>query len=264
MVASVHSFDRLTPTRNNQSLHWPLVRWSVSDIKLEAEHVNSIWKVRGIVGLFGAGLIVSGMLRFYNLHADNPPPITAYATVVYIAVTVFAAVLLSRAGLPMKRLGFGLGFQPARHLVLAAIGVALIQLSGLLLDPLAERVFGETRDLSRFSDVGGSLTALLQLLALNWTVAAFGEELAFRIVLMRGIAFSLGDSRTAFGIALIAQTIVFGLVHAYQGPAGIVGTGINGLIFGGLVLAARGSIWPAAIAHGSSNTIGILSLYLAN
>jgi membrane protease YdiL (CAAX protease family) len=236
----------------------------VIEHRLESEHVGGKWKVRGIVALFSVGLIFSGVLRFYNLHADNPPPLTAYATAVYIVVTVFAAVVLSRAGVPMKRLGFGLGFLPVRYLVLAAIGVGLIQLSGLMLDPLSERIFGETRDLSRFSDVEGSLAVLLQLLALNWTVAAFGEELAFRIVLMRGIAFSLGDSRTAVGIALIAQAIVFGLIHAYQGPAGVVGAGLNGLIFGGLTLAARGSIWPAVIAHGSSNTIGILSLHLAS
>ena len=126
------------------------------------------------------------------------------------------------------------------------------------------RTFGSGRDLTRFSGVAGSPVALVQLLVLNWTVAAFGEELAFRIVLMRGIAFSLGDSRTAFGIALIAQAILFGLIHAYQGPAGIIGAGINGLIFGGLTLAARGSIWPAAIAHGTSTSIGILTLYLAS
>ena len=164
----------------------------------------------------------------------------------------------------MHRLGFGLRFQPVRYLALAALGVAIIQLSGFILDPLLERLLGETRDLSRFSDIGGSPGALIKLLALSWTVAAFGEELAFRIVLMRGIAFSLGDSRTAFGIALIAQAILFGLIHAYQGPAGIIGAGINGLIFGGLTLAARGSIWPAAIAHGTSNSIGILTLYLAS
>jgi membrane protease YdiL (CAAX protease family) len=107
------------------------------------------------------------------------------------------------------------------------------------------------------------MAELIKLMALNWTVAAFGEELAFRIVLMRGIAFTLGDSRMAFSIALILQAVVFGLVHAYQGPAGIIGAGISGLIFGCLILATRGCIWPAAIAHGSSNTIGILGLYLA-
>lgn len=231
--------------------------------KQETEFDNRHWKVAGIVAVFSAILIVSGLLRFYNLHAENPPQLTAYSTVIYIGATVIAAVLLSHAGLPMKRLGFGPAFQPGRYLVLAAIGVGLIQLSGLLLDPISERVFGETRDLTRFSDVAGSSSTLIKLMAVNWTVAAFGEELAFRIVLMRGIAFSLGDSRTAFAIALIVQAVVFGLVHTYQGPAGILNTGINGLIFGGLTLAARGSIWPAAIAHGSSNTIGILGLYLA-
>jgi membrane protease YdiL (CAAX protease family) len=230
----------------------------------ETEFDSRRWKVAGIVTVFGAGLIVSGVLRFYNLHAENPPQLSAYSTIIYIGVTIVAAVLLSRAGLPMKRLGFGPTFRPARYLALAAIGVGLIQLSGLFLDPVSERVFGETRDLTRFSDVAGSPSALIKLMALSWTVAAFGEELAFRIVLMRGIAFSLGDSRTAFGIALIVQAVVFGIIHAYQGPAGILGTGINGLIFGGLTLAARGSIWPAAIAHGSSNTIGILGLYLAS
>ena len=229
-----------------------------------SEHTNLDWRVATIVLLFGAGLVLSGVLRFYNLRSEDPPPLTGYATIVYIFVTVFAAVRLSRIGVPMKRLGFGAAFEPVKFFVLAAIGVGLIQLFGVALDPLWERVLGETRNLDRFSDVAGSPTALLQLLALSWTVAAFGEELAFRIVLMRGIAYALGDSRTAFAIALIAQAILFGAIHAYQGPAGIIGSGINGLVFGGLTLAARGSIWPAALAHGSSNTIGILTLYLAD
>ena len=148
-----------------------------------------------------------------------------------------------------------------RYLVLAAVGIGLIQLGGLLLEPLWERFFGATRDLTRFSAVAGSPSELAKLMALNWTVAAFGEELAFRIVLMRGIAFALGDSRTAFGAALVIQAVVFGLVHAYQGPAGVLGTAINGLIYGGITLAARGSIWPAVIAHGTNNTIGLVSLY---
>lgn len=229
----------------------------------ESGFANRRWKVAVIAAVFGAGLLLSAVLRFYGVHSDNPPPVTGYATLIYIGVTVLAAVLLTRLDVPTRRLGFGPPFTPVRYLVLAAIGVGLIQLPGLVLDPLTEQMAGGTRDLSRFSDVAGSPTAMIKLLALSWTVAAFGEELAFRIVLMRGIAFALGDSRVALGIALVVQAIVFGLVHAYQGPAGIIGTGINGLIFGGLVLAARGSIWPAVLAHGSSNTIGIIGLYLA-
>lgn len=221
------------------------------------------WTVAGIVAIFAAGLVFVGALRFYDLHAEDPPALAAYATAMYIGLTVLAAILLTRNEVPMMRLGFGVTFRPGRYFVLAVVGVALIQLTGWVLDPVWERVFGTGRDLTRFSDVAVSSTALIKLLALSWTVAAFGEELAFRIVLMRGIAFALGDSRRAFGIALIAQAVVFGLIHAYQGPTGIVETSINGLIFGGLTLAARGSIWPAALAHGLSNTIGVMQLYLA-
>lgn len=221
------------------------------------------WTVVGITAVFIAGLLVSAALRYSSVHSDDPPPLAEYATLIYIGISVFAAVLLTRLDVPMRQLGFGRPFTPIRYLVLAAIGVGLIQLVGLLLDPLTEQLAGGARDLTRFSDVAGSTTAMVKLLALSWTVAAMGEELAFRIVLMRGIAFALGDSRVALGVALVAQAIVFGIVHAYQGPAGIIGTGINGLIFGGLVLAAHGSIWPAVLAHGSSNTIGILSLYLS-
>lgn len=168
----------------------------------------------------------------------------------YVGITVLAAIYLSRAGVTLRRLGFGPPFRPLRFLLMAIVGVALIQLLGWSLEPLWESLFGAGRDLARFSDVGGSPAALVKLLVLSWAFAAFGEELAFRIVLMRGIAFTLGDSRRAFGIALVVQAIVFGLVHSYQGPAGVVGATINGLVFGGPTLIARGSIWPAALTHG--------------
>jgi len=230
----------------------------------EADSGGPNWKVFGIVALFGAGLVASGLLRYFHLRDEDPSALTGYATIIYVGLTILAAVLLRRSEVPMRRLGFGLAFKPARFLLLAAVGVGLIQLAGLMLEPFWESVFGDSRDLARFSDVAGTPVELLKLMALNWTIAAFGEELAFRIVLMRGVAFALGDSRKAFGVALIVQAVVFGLVHIYQGPAGIFGAAINGLIFGGLTLAARGSIWPAAIAHGSSNSIGIMQLYWAS
>lgn len=220
-------------------------------------------KIGVITALFAAGLLISGYLRLLHIGATNPPAIASFATELYIAITVIAAIALRRLGAPVQNLGFHATPGVMRILLLAAVGVALIQATGFLIEPVFEKAFGGTRDLSRFAGVAASPTEMLKLMALSWTFAAFGEELAFRILLMRGIAFALGDTRLAFGIALVAQAVVFGLVHAYQGPAGVVGTAINALIFGGLTLAARGSIWPAAIAHGSSNSIGIMALYLS-
>ena len=235
----------------------------MNESSLETGSTGHNWKVVGIVAFCAAGLVASGLLRFFHLHTEDPVALSAYATEIYIGLTVLAAILLRRSGVPFKRLGFGVACQPAKYLALAAAGVGLIQLSGWLLEPLWEHIFGGTRDLARFSDVAGSPVALAKLMALNWTFAAFGEELAFRIILMRSIAFALGDSRKAFAVALILQAVIFGLVHAYQGPAGVFGAAINGLIFGGLTLAARGSIWPAAITHGSSNSTGIMAMYLS-
>ena len=222
---------------------------------------NRLWAVAGIVVIFASGLVTVGALRFLDLRSANPPAIAAYATVIYVGLTVLTAIFLIRVGVPLRRLGFFLTVRPWFIVALVLLGVALLQLSGWLLTPVWEYVFGSGRDLTRFSDVAGSLGALLGLLALSWTLAAFGEEIAFRIVLMRGIAYALGDSRAAFATALVVQTVVFGLVHAYQGPAGIAGSTLSGLVYGGLTLAARGSIWPAAITHGLNNTIGILGVY---
>lgn len=231
---------------------------------MEASSGTIKWKVFGIVVLFSAGLVGSGVLRFLQLRAEDPGSLAGYATALYIGLTILAVMLLRRFSVPMRRLGFGPPFKPATYLILAAVGVGLIQLGGLLLDPVWDRIFSGGRDVARFSHVAHSPVELFKLMVLNWTVAAFGEELAFRIVLMRGVAFALGDSRKALGVAMVVQTVVFGLVHMYQGPAGIFGSMLNGLIFGGLTLAARGSIWPAALAHGSNNTIGILELFWAS
>jgi len=213
--------------------------------------------------MFAAGLLVSGHLRALQQAAANPPALASWATALYIVLTILAAVALRRSGVPLRRFGFRASLPPVKLILLGFAGVALTQAAGLLLEPLWERVFDATRELSRFSDVAGSPGELVKLLALSWTFAAFGEELAFRILLLRGVAYALGDSRTAFGVALVVQAIVFGLVHAYQGPAGIAGAAFSGLIYGALTLAARGAIWPAALAHGLGNTIGILQLYSA-
>ncbi len=77
----------------------------------------------------------------------------------------------------------------------------------------------------------------------------------------RGISFVLGDSRTGQISALAFQAVMFGLIHAYQGPTGIAGSTFSGLVFGAVTLAGCWSIWPAALAHSVNNTIGIIAFY---
>lgn len=218
-------------------------------------------KTNILVAGFALGLIACGWLRTQSGAAGIIGVLSGLATPLYVGLAVAAAFAFMKAGVPVRRLGFFMTSGPIRVLALAVLGVGLLQLSGLFLGPLWEELFGTGRDLTRFNNVRGSVPALVTTLALSWTLAAFGEELTFRILLMRGIAFAMGDSRVAFALALLLQAGIFGLVHTYQGPAGIAGTMTSGLILGGLTLAARCSIWPAALAHGFNNTIGLLQLY---
>ena len=215
-----------------------------------------------LVAAYAGGFLLVGLLRYWQVHLDDPPAVARYATALYIAITVLGIVAFTRLGVPFRRVGFGIAIHPLRAIGLGLAGVAVLQASGWLLEPVWEWLFGADRDLDRFSDLGGSAAATAKLLVFSWVFAAFGEEVAFRIVLMRAVAWLLGDTRPAIAIALIVQAVVFGLVHSYQGTTGIVSSAVNGLVFGALVLAGRGSIWPAALAHGGNNTIGIVRLYL--
>jgi membrane protease YdiL (CAAX protease family) len=79
--------------------------------------------------------------------------------------------------------------------------------------------------------------------------AAGGEELAYR-----GYALvALGSVLGPVGAAL-ATSVSFGFAHAYQGPLGIIRTGLTGLVLAGITLAV-GSLWPAVAAHTLLNLI---------
>jgi membrane protease YdiL (CAAX protease family) len=113
-----------------------------------------------------------------------------------------------------------------------------------------------------FAQVQGNLPLLLLLLAATWAFAAFGEEVFYRGYLMTRFAQFMGEGRIAWLVALVAQAILFGTAHAYQGPVGMVGTGMLGLISGAATLLWKRNLWPAMIAHGLADTMGFTLIYL--
>jgi membrane protease YdiL (CAAX protease family) len=212
---------------------------------------------------FGIGLVFMGALRFSAFNPTVLTPLSGFATPGYVIVTVVFVIALTRVGVPFRRFGFDA--RPGiRHAMLALAAVAVIRLFNTAVGSLLEELLNSPRNLERFSAVEGSIGSLVAVLVLSWTFAAFGEEFTYRIVLMRAVAFALGDSRRAVVLAVMLQAIVFGLAHTYQGAAGIVGSALNGLVFGTVTVVARWSIWPAALAHGANNTIGLLALYFAD
>lgn len=212
-----------------------------------------------VLGL-SLGLLFMGALRLSSVYPNILTPLAGYATPGYVLITVIFTIMLVRRGLPLNKFGFGSRLD-VHKIMLAIAAVVILRLFDIFLDPLIEELLGGPRNLQRFSDVEGSLSSLIVLLLINWTLAAFGEEFTYRIVLMRGISFIFGDTRNAQFLALVLQAVMFGLIHSYQGPSGVVGSMISGLVFGVITIASRWSIWPAALAHGINNTFGIIALY---
>lgn len=149
----------------------------------------------------------------------------------------------------------------ATTLLLTALW-ACVQL-GLLM-PVVNRVTGEQQDLSEFESAHGHLGTLAVLLVLSWTLAAVGEELAYRgyvATRVAEVAASVWGGSGAVVAAMLVSAGLFGLAHTEQGMVGVILT-----FFDGLFLATLrwryGTLWAAVLAHGWNNTIGLTAFYL--
>lgn len=190
-----------------------------------------------------------------------------YAGVVPISSTPFL-LLLAWLSLRLRRLRWrdlGLAW-PARRwraiMAGAGAGVAIETFSLLVTVPLVTAWTGRPPDVSDFQSVTGNPGLLVLFLALNWTLAAFGEELAFRGYVLQRVADLGQRTPAAWGIALLVSSGLFGLGHGGQGVAGILQEAWAGLLLGALYLAAGRNLVVPIVAHGVSNTVAFILIYL--
>ncbi len=139
----------------------------------------------------------------------------------------------------------------------ALLGASIQLLSVIVIEPLAERLTGQSHDLSLVESVRSSWWALLQWLAVVWVVVAFVEELIFRGFLLGGAVEVFGDEPAIVALAVVGSALVFGLAHLYQGPAGAVSTGLVGAILGVLFVGAGYNVWLPVVTHGVIDTVGL-------
>jgi len=180
-----------------------------------------------------------------------------------------AAVLTVLAGLSLavrrqgpSTLGFHRLTRPGRQLAqVAALALGWTTLVFLLVMPVTEHLTGSTQDTSEFADLEGDLPRLLMFVALSWTLAALVEELAFRGYLLTRITDLIGTSRVARGVAVVAVALLFALVHGEQGVTGMVLVFVDAVFFG-VLRYAYGSLWASVVAHGLSNTVGMVAFFL--
>jgi membrane protease YdiL (CAAX protease family) len=129
-----------------------------------------------------------------------------------------------------------------------------------VLIPVANRLTGEQQDMSDFAALEGDLGMLALLLVLTWTLAAVGEELAFRGYLQTRLTEVLGGRGPGLVVSVVVSSLMFGMLHTEQGLVGLLLTTVDGIAF--CVLRYRfATLWASILAHGFNNTIGFVAFY---
>jgi uncharacterized protein len=122
------------------------------------------------------------------------------------------------------------------------------------------QVFGAP-DYSRFRSLIGDPERLLVSLFIVWVTAAFFEEMVFRGFLLDRLLVLMGPGRARVALACVLGAALFGLMHAYQGPFGILMTATIGLVFSVSYFALGRNLWALIIAHGLINSYSMWQIY---
>jgi membrane protease YdiL (CAAX protease family) len=150
-----------------------------------------------------------------------------------------------------------------RKLVLIALVAAALRiaLGDFVIDEVTSRFWPEPTAPAGVNELAGNWRLALLYLGIVWTFAAFGEEIAYRGYLMQRAADVGGRTMIAWWISVIAIAILFGYGHYYKGPAGILDSGLAGVILGAAFLLSGRNLWACVLAHGFIDTFGIVAVY---
>lgn len=189
-------------------------------------------------------------------------------TVVVLAdlgLPTLVLLFIAGVGLGLRRQGLGsLGLHRAAVLPLAAKMLAfavvwsLFQLAVTM--PVANHLSGSKQDLSAFDGLEGNVGMLLTLLLLSWTLAAFGEELAYRGFLLTRCRDVFGSGILGTAVAVLATSLLFGFAHSEQGAIGVLVVSLDAVAFC-LLRLHYGTLWAPVLAHGFINTLGFLAFF---
>lgn len=150
----------------------------------------------------------------------------------------------------------------ARVVVLGlGAGIFLQALSVFVIEPAILHLTGQVQNLSDFQPLVGNVKLALGYFALVWSWAAVGEELTYRGYVLNRAADLGGRTGLAWVLALLFVSGLFGFGHSYQGLAGILGSSVSGLVFGGVYLVSGRNLWASIVAHGVTDTIGIVLIF---
>ena len=186
---------------------------------------------------------------------------------IFISKTPYIFVLgwisLRVRGMRWKDVGFARPKSWGRAALLGlAIGAVMEPLELFVTQPLLARWLGKMPDLSDFAEMVGNLKVFLFYVVLVWILGALGEEIDYRGYLMNRVAGVFRDTKAGWVLSLIVVSIAFGCGHIDQGWTGMIENVWNGLLLGAVYLACGRNLAVPVIAHGLTDTMDFVLIYL--
>jgi membrane protease YdiL (CAAX protease family) len=157
-------------------------------------------------------------------------------------------------------LGWPLSWRRTLLFALAAAAVRIL-FGQLITDPITAHFWPAAKGPSGIDEITGHSMVALRWLLMVWTFAAFGEEISYRGYLVRRAADVGARSKTADWVGVLMVSVLFGYGHYYKGPAGIVDSGMAGLVLGTAYLLSGRNLWVCILAHGFIDTVGVVALF---
>jgi uncharacterized protein len=158
-----------------------------------------------------------------------------------------------------------IGLRKPKHILVTLItgilcGIALFFFIKLFLQHLCEIITHSQRDLSSFDFARGHLAAEIPLILRVALVAGFCEEVIFRGTVIRRLEAIFPKNRTVEIIILLVSAAMFGAAHAYQAPAGVLLTGLIGLLLGWVYLVCGRLLWPVILMHATYDLLSLTAI----
>jgi len=151
-----------------------------------------------------------------------------------------------------------------RRTVLFALAAAALRilLGSFVIDPITARFWPPAIAPRGMNEIAGHWWVALKWLGLVWTFAAFGEEIGYRGYLVTRAADVGGRSKAAYWVGVLIVSVLFGYGHFYKGPAGIVDSGMAGLVLGAAYILSGRNLWVCILAHGFIDTVGVVAVFM--
>jgi len=154
--------------------------------------------------------------------------------------------------------------KPVPFWIVVAGAVALYLLNmalGGFVSPVLAEWISPTPVPSFMAYVRGNVSGFLLWLAIGLGVGGFMEELLFRGFLLNRVAEMLGGSSSALGVGIVAQAVLFGLLHLYAAPSCACSRASRRWRAGIVYLLVKRNLWPLIVAHAVWNSVGIWGVY---